>query len=498
MSQKRAKAPPARRPTSPGGPLPASHTRPLDLLSQGPGRTPHSPHLLLLSPPLSPPQVNYDDYGDDGATYGAANTATIKRSKSAAKAAVEAEEAALAAEEATLAEAGEGVEFVARPYDAAGDEELGGVAAFGPEFARRFAPVPADTACPTRIPRGHTFKFYTRLTRPNWYGIAAVAVYCVALLFYLYVRMAHTLDLGRYLPYGVFVFLVEICGATTTLLYGTNLVLDPVSEVPPPEDKSDIPGMVKVKYPYHIRVLVPCYSEPLAIVAKTLEAAQAAYLPYGVRCTVYLCDDGKDPKKRRWCMAPGRDIVYVSGRTRAPGEMNGKSANLNNCMRQIYPDGRPIPPTEVVCVFDADQVANPDFFLRMLWKFDAGDDVAMVLSPQVRRREMERGGDGERTRAHHFSTSLFFPPFFSGLLQPEPAVRHLQPLQHPFLGVRAARVRRHRLHLLHRHQLPHPVGGLPGRGLVTRVHADGRLCAGHGAEEAELALPVRGGVPGHR
>jgi cellulose synthase/poly-beta-1,6-N-acetylglucosamine synthase-like glycosyltransferase len=98
--------------------------------------------------------------------------------------------------------------------------------------------------------------------------------------------------------------------------------------------------------------------------------------------TVYLCDDGKDPKKRRWCMAPGRGVVYVSGRTRASGEMNGKSANLNNCARQIYPDGQPIPPNEVICVFDADQVANPDFFLKMLYKLDAGDDVAMVLSPQ--------------------------------------------------------------------------------------------------------------------
>ena len=101
-----------------------------------------------------------------------------------------------------------------------------------------------------------------------------------------------------------------------------------------------------------------------------------------IQVTVYLCDDGKDPKKRRWCMAPGRGVVYVSGRTRASGEMNGKSANLNNCARQIYPDGQPIPPNEIICVFDADQVANPDFFLKMLYKFDAGDDVAMVLSPQ--------------------------------------------------------------------------------------------------------------------
>ena len=76
-------------------------------------------------------------------------------------------------------------------------------------------------------------------------------------------------------------------------------------------------------------------------------------------------------------------VVYVSGRRRAPGEMNGKSANLNNCMRQIYPEGVPIPLNEMVCIFDADQVANPDFFLKTVPLFDAGDDVGMVLSPQV-------------------------------------------------------------------------------------------------------------------
>lgn len=48
--------------------------------------------------------------------------------------------------------------------------------------------------------------------------------------------------------------------------------------------------------------------------------------------------------------------MYVSGRKRAPGEMNGKSSNLNNCLAQIYPPGIPIPPNELVCIFDADQV----------------------------------------------------------------------------------------------------------------------------------------------
>lgn len=48
----------------------------------------------------------------------------------------------------------------------------------------------------------------------------------------------------------------------------------------------------------------------------------------------------------------------VSGRRRKPGEMNGKSANLNNCLQQIYPDDCAIPPNEVICIFDADQVPS--------------------------------------------------------------------------------------------------------------------------------------------
>ena len=83
-----------------------------------------------------------------------------------------------------------------------------------------------------------------------------------------------------------------------------------------------------------------------------------------------------------WVAAAGAGFVYVSGRTRAKGEMNGKSANLNNVCRQLYPDGVTVPGTELVCVFDADQVATSRFFARTLPLFDGGDDVAMVLSPQ--------------------------------------------------------------------------------------------------------------------
>lgn len=45
--------------------------------------------------------------------------------------------------------------------------------------------------------------------------------------------------------------------------------------------------------------------------------------------------------------------------------------------------GTPVPGHELLCIFDADQVASKEFFLKTLPLFDGGDDVGMVLSPQV-------------------------------------------------------------------------------------------------------------------
>ena len=155
-----------------------------------------------------------------------------------------------------------------------------------------------------------------------------------------------------------------------------------------------------------MRVLVPCYKEGLDILRRTVMAAYDAHLPevprpmkrkapgqeadriapsvntvnvpvlivrnterfrttsvstvasmqQGCERTIYLLDDGKDIKKRKWVDTLGADVVYVSGRKREAGEMNGKSGNLNNVCSQLYPKGTPIPSTELLCIFDADQV----------------------------------------------------------------------------------------------------------------------------------------------
>ena len=53
----------------------------------------------------------------------------------------------------------------------------------------------------------------------------------------------------------------------------------------------------------------------------------------------------------------GQGYVYVAGRVRQPGEMNGKSGNLNNVLSQLYGD-LPIPGNEVLCILDADMVSQ--------------------------------------------------------------------------------------------------------------------------------------------
>jgi len=93
-------------------------------------------------------------------------------------------------------------EYVAHPYNA--DVEL------GEEIRAMFAPVPADTVLPSQIPEGYNFRKYDRKTKKNWGGIAAVTFYCLSLILYFFVRVTKTMDLGRYMFYGVVVFFIEV------------------------------------------------------------------------------------------------------------------------------------------------------------------------------------------------------------------------------------------------------------------------------------------------
>lgn len=81
----------------------------------------------------------------------------------------------------------------------------------------------------------------------NWMGTSVFVFYICAFGFYLWIRITKTLDLGQYLPYGIFVLFVECMGATTVVLYGTNLLWNPVNEIVLQESEDGIgPGKLKV------------------------------------------------------------------------------------------------------------------------------------------------------------------------------------------------------------------------------------------------------------
>ncbi|PSC71157.1 Six-hairpin glycosidase [Micractinium conductrix] len=224
----------------------------------------------------------------------------------------------------------------------------------------------------------------------NPWGLTVFLAYIGAFCFYIWARAAHTLSLGPYLWYGALVLAIEILGGLAMLPYGLCLTMRVTNgRAPPPDEK----GNVSTSLSYHIRVVVPCYKEPLDVIQKTFTAALVAPIPTNCSRTVYLLDDGRDVDKKKFVHGLGiANAVYVSGRKRAKGEMNGKSANINSCARALYPEGHEVPLTEVMCVFDADQVPNADFFLKTVPLLDGGADVGMVLSPQA-FYNLNPGGD---------------------------------------------------------------------------------------------------------
>ena len=127
------------------------------------------------------------------------------------------------------------------------------------------------------LPEPREFQRYIRHTEINWLGCIVFFLYLCSFIFYLWIRISKTLNLGPYVAYGWYVLLVEIMGATTVILYGVNLLWNPV--LTPYMEDPENPGLTLVKHPYHVRVLVPCYSESLDIIRRTVMAAYDAILP---------------------------------------------------------------------------------------------------------------------------------------------------------------------------------------------------------------------------
>eukprot|EP00879_Flechtneria_rotunda_P011197 GHRR01011695.1.p1 GENE.GHRR01011695.1~~GHRR01011695.1.p1 ORF type:complete len:695 (+),score=198.24 GHRR01011695.1:342-2426(+) len=222
----------------------------------------------------------------------------------------------------------------------------------------------------------------------SWFAIMVLLGYLSAMVYYLYVRIAFTLDM-KDKWYSISVLVVECIGMTAVVPYAfINAVhTNPTGSPGLPADDS----MTEPDKKFTVRVLVPCYKESLGVVSGTLRAALEAELPPGVTRAVYLCDDGKDPDKKNWLdhnYGDGHkgEVHYITGRSRAKEEINGKSANLNNVLKNhIYKDHlqnpSQIPLEEIIIVFDADMQAKPNFFLKLL-EVMVDDKIALCLSPQ--------------------------------------------------------------------------------------------------------------------
>ncbi len=95
---------------------------------------------------------------------------------------------------------------------------------------------------------------------------------------------------------------------------------------------------------YNIRVLIPCYTESLDIVATVVLAAADALPPGKCRRTVYLLDDGKDRAKAAWVAAQARLLVgsalLIARCCRLCGGLGCDIKDLVNLRHEIFGLGR--------------------------------------------------------------------------------------------------------------------------------------------------------------
>jgi cellulose synthase/poly-beta-1,6-N-acetylglucosamine synthase-like glycosyltransferase len=229
-----------------------------------------------------------------------------------------------------------------------------------------------------------------------WPMVVVVMAWFGVTIAYIVVRATQSLGLGKLTAYGVWVLVIEALGATTLFIYAIHLMVASHKRWEAP----------KVRQPFSVRVLIPCYKEDIETLEETVECAiEAAKVAMSKGMAnavhIYLCDDAPQgwaetyngqkfstvALRQQMIDALYNDhgipVIRVT-RNKGKGETNPKSSNLNNCLKQIYGDAMP-PASEVVAVFDADQAAHNFFFTSVLPWMDAGEDVAVVQSPQVFR-----------------------------------------------------------------------------------------------------------------
>ncbi len=186
--------------------------------------------------------------------------------------------------------------------------------------------------------------------------VLAIAV-GVAIIDYLSWRFAATNWHGWWIS--VPLLFAEVLGALHVLGFQFTIWPWPPPEIEQSEDPTQHP----------IFVFIPTVNEGVAILRPTLEgiiAARDKYLaqyPHG-RVTIVVCNDGRVAKVANWeeidNLAQELGVCCVT-RTKGGG---AKAGNIENARQELQATG-----DALLVIFDADQIAKPDFLLKTIPPF---------------------------------------------------------------------------------------------------------------------------------
>lgn len=203
-------------------------------------------------------------------------------------------------------------------------------------------------------------------------------------MYYFIQRAEHTLNV-EWFGYGVFILVVEILAALSTLLSALAMTLSGQSGNGEQRKARESEGAGRA-----LRVLVYATGEQLKNVKETVATLLHARIPDSCYKVIYVLDDGKDLELKKWALRSrdneGGVVEYVSRKV-DPLENNPRSRSFNYLLASIYrlkfKAAAPVVevgPRDVVFVLDVGQLCSVDFFEQNLAELHKGH--AMVLSPQ--------------------------------------------------------------------------------------------------------------------
>ncbi len=145
-------------------------------------------------------------------------------------------------------------------------------------------------------------------------------------------------------------------------------------------------------------IFITVTGEPVDVVSKTIQAAKNIDYP---NFKVYILNDGFVAKKDNWheveLLAQSESVVCITRKVRG----GAKAGNINNALRQTT--------GEIVCVFDADMEAYPNFLKKIIPYFQ-DEKVGFIQSPQYYKNHSLNQVTGGAWEQQEF----FFGPIMRG------------------------------------------------------------------------------------